>query len=340
MKRLFLLMFALGCLVVAKADNDVQIAVLQSGENVKVFKGPNALTNAHEEAVDGDVITLSEGSFNACNITKSVSIYGAGYEENKTNGTLLTQINSIVTVGLQDKTLSNVHLEGLYLSGGLNVGGGINDYPLANLRVVKSKINYIYSNSTNSNTSFDQCVILGQMNADNNTLLVADLYFRNCIMPQSAFQNYRNTNSHMTIDHCIVGAIYPSGYNPFRNSHPGLLTLTNSIYVRSGNSGSVGFPSDSFVKNCISDQSNVVNYTNCFYVDKALIFKDGENADYSPTRTYELQQPTVWVDDKGNQIGIRGGNGWSKVPSTPVVKNLSVTPSGTNLNVTYEAEVR
>lgn len=326
--------------MVAKADNDVQIAVLQSGENVKVFKGPNALTNAHEEAVDGDVITLSEGSFNACNITKSVSIYGAGYEENKTNGTLLTQINSIVTVGLQDKTLSNVHLEGLYLSGGLNVGGGINDYPLANLRVVKSKINYIYSNSTNSNTSFDQCVILGQMNADNNTLLVADLYFRNCIMPQSAFQNYRNTNSHMTIDHCIVGAIYPSGYNPFRNSHPGLLTLTNSIYVRSGNSGSVGFPSDSFVKNCISDQSNVVNYTNCFYVDKALIFKDGENADYSPTRTYELQQPTVWVDDKGNQIGIRGGNGWSKVPSTPVVKNLSVTPSGTNLNVTYEAEVR
>ena len=62
---------------------------------------------------------------------------------------------------------------------------------------------------------------------------------------------------------------------------------------------------------------------------------------YDSSRSFELnEQPAAWAATDGSEIGIRGGNGWSKVPSTPVVKNLSVTPDGTNLSVTYEAEVR
>jgi hypothetical protein len=62
---------------------------------------------------------------------------------------------------------------------------------------------------------------------------------------------------------------------------------------------------------------------------------------YTSSRSFELnEQLAAWVATDGSEIGIRGGNGWSKVPSTPVVKSLNVTPVGANLNVTYEAEVR
>ena len=41
-------MIALCCLVVAKAQTDVPIAVLQSGNNVSVFKGAGGLAAAHD----------------------------------------------------------------------------------------------------------------------------------------------------------------------------------------------------------------------------------------------------------------------------------------------------
>ena len=96
------------------------------------------------------------------------------------------------------------------------------------------------------------------------------------------------------------------------------------------------------ISNCISQEPDIVNYDNCFQMGKDKIFEDGEDGTYSSNRTYvlksELSSSCIGTDN--TEIGIHGGHGWSKVPSTPVVKNLSVTPSGTNLNVTYEAEVR
>lgn len=356
MKRLFLLMFALGCLVVAKADNDVQIAVLQSGENVKVFKGPNALTNAHEEAVDGDVITLSEGSFNACNITKSVSIYGAGFEKDDTNGTLLTQISNDMTVGRTDgELLSNVHFEGFYLDGQLKVGGVENKGPLKNFRVVKAFIKSMIVQSTNENTSFDQCVIKGTMNcAENNDIyktVISDLFFSNCVMNRGCFRRYYHADNSIVLDHCIFNVYCNSTnsygiYYPFENAPNTILTLRNSMYILASDSPRTEsmytiWPSGSKISNCISDDSNITKFDGCHYVPRADIFKDAEDGMYTSDRSFELnEQPAAWLDTDGSEIGIRGGSGWSKVPATPVVKNLRVTPNGANLNVTYDAEVR
>ena len=138
-KRVIISLMVLCFAMVAKAQNDVAIATLQHGDNVSVFKGPSALASALAAASDegGDVITLSEGSFTAATITKPVSIYGAGFETDNAKGTLLTTISGNLTVGKGDNTtLSNVHLEGFYLDGQLNVGGQYNNGPLENLRVV------------------------------------------------------------------------------------------------------------------------------------------------------------------------------------------------------------
>ena len=64
-----------------------------------------------------------------------------------------------------------------------------------------------------------------------------------------------------------------------------------------------------------------------------------ENIDYDESRTFVLKEPTTYVGTDGTPIGLSGGAGWNKVPSKPYVSKLIATPSGTNLNVTYEAGV-
>ena len=166
MKRIRLMIVVAGLMacVAAKAQNDVALATLQHGDEVSVFKGPGALANALAAADEGggDVITLSEGVFTSTDITKPVSIYGAGYKTNEATGTLQTEINGDLTVGRSDnELLSNVHLEGLYVNGCLYVGGIFAKGPLSNFRVEKSHIMSVKVRSTNSNTSFDQCIIDG-----------------------------------------------------------------------------------------------------------------------------------------------------------------------------------
>ena len=97
------------------------------------------------------------------------------------------------------------------------------------------------------------------------------------------------------------------------------------------------------VKNCIffaDNYYNDVNLENCYRLDSiADIFADGNDAKYSPTRTFELKDPTTYVGTDGTPIGLSGGAGWNKVPSNPYVSKVNTTLSGTQLNVTYEAGV-
>ncbi len=360
MKRLNFMIVVAGLMVcmAAKAQNDVAIATLQHGNNVSVFKGPGALANALAAADEGggDVISLSEGSFTAADITKPVSIYGAGFEKDNTNGTLLTLISGNMTVGRTDsELLSGVHIEGVYLDGQLKVGGVENKGPLKDFRVVKAFIMSMLVQSTNDNTSFDQCVINGTMNcAENNNIyktVISDLFFSNCVMNRGCFRRYYHADNSIVLDHCIFNVYCNSSnsygiYYPFENAPNTILTLRNSMYILASDSPRTEsmytiWPSGSKISNCISDDGNIAKYDGCHTVLRAEVFKDGEDGMYNSSRSFELnEQPAAWAATDGSEIGIRGGNGWSKVPSTPVVKNLSVTPDGTNLNVTYEAEVR
>ena len=349
MKRILLTMFALGCLVVAKAQNDVAVATLQHGDAVSVFKGPSALSSALDAASSGDVITLSQGTFNAAPITKSVSIYGMGFEEDATNGTLKTVINGDLNIGIANGTCSGIHLEGLYLNNSMYLGTSVFEpnTSLTNLTVVK-----VYARTTtyiNANTDdifFDQCILANGFFSSPSTSInykAANLYLKNCYL-YGQLRNFKLTDNNIKLDYCIFNTA--ANANVFQDTACPI-TMFSSIF---GNNYACWFPEGSNLQYCLSNKNEIITksknpgYNTCYTTNTSAwlgIFTDNnENATYSQTRTYELQQSTVWVDDKGNQIGINGGDGWSKVPSTPVVKSLSVMPSGTNLNVRYEAEVR
>ena len=332
MKKLFFTIMALCLGLSAQAQNDAMTAILQHGDETSVFKGASALINAHAAAEDGDVITLSDGIFTATNITKNLTIYGAGYETDESSGTTATEIVGDWQIATDsNKPLSDLHIEG--------VGIKNNFYPCRNASVERFTLNkcHVYGNIGLSKTItgfiINQCVVDGGIGGSNN--IADNMLICNSIISQIDNYNFEST---IQVDHCIVRNLLDADYDNTR------AIWTNNVFTGSGGSGYMrNVRPYSKVSNCLYVKDawgNNSSVDNCTQAGLADLFADGEDATYSATRTYELKQPEAWIGSDGTQIGIHGGSGFSKIPSTPVVKNLSVEVEGMKLKVTYDAVVR
>ena len=331
MKKIVLLIFALCYTVVAYAQGTDQVsAILQHGDTETIFIGNTGLEKAYSAAVDGDVIILSQGIFNSINnMSKALTIYGAGFEDNAETNTATTTINGTVKLGDgSDTEFDGIHIEGVKINGPL----GLNSQ-LKNLTIQRcSIVNNIEFNHNTENVTIRQCYILGHILGQGklaNGLLISNCYITNNI-------NKFSVNSFVHIDHSYMGHMYS-----YRDREYAQFLWTNSIINNLSGDMPSGYAA--IVKNCIffaDNYYNDVNLENCYRLSSiADIFADGENADYSPTRTFELKDPTTYVGTDGTPIGLSGGAGWNKVPSNPYVSKVNTTLSGTQLNVTYEAGV-
>ena len=331
MKKIVLLIFALCYTVVAYAQGTDQIsAILQHGDTETIFIGNTGLAKAYEAAVDGDVIILSQGVFEPINnISKVLTIYGAGFEDNAETNTATTTINGTFKLGDgSDTEFDGIHIEGVKINGYM----GLNSQ-LKNVTIQRCSIgNNIEFNHNTENVTFRQCYMLGDILGQYkhaNGLLISNCYITKNI-------NNFSVNSFVHIDHSYMGYMYSRVYREYAQ-----FLWTNSIINNLSGDMPSGYAA--IVKNCIffaDNYYNDVNLENCYRLSSiADIFADGENADYSPTRTFELKDPAKYVGTDGTPIGLSGGAGWNKVPSNPYVSKVNTTLSGTQLNVTYEAGV-
>ena len=331
MKKIVLLIFALCYTVVAYAQGTDQIsAILQHGDTETIFIGNTGLAKAYEAAVDGDLIILSQGVFEPMNnMSKALTIYGAGFEDNAETNTATTTINGTVKLGDgSDTEFDGIHIEGVKINGGFGLNSQLKNVTIQRCSIV----NNIEFNHNTENVTIRQCYILGHILGQGklaNGLLISNCYITNNI-------NKFSVNSFVHIDHSYMGHMYS-----YRDREYAQFLWTNSIIDKL--SGDMPSGKAAIVKNCIFFQKywyDDVNLENCYLLSSiADIFADGENADYSPTRTFELKDPAKYVGTDGTPIGLSGGAGWNKVPSNPYVSKVNTTLSGTQLNVTYEAGV-
>lgn len=328
MKKILLSIVALCCAVVAGAQNEIMTAVLQHGSDLSVFTGANAFVNANAAAADGDVITLSAGAFNVSDITKSITVYGAGFEKDANTGTEVSKINGQLNLGASGGgTLSDIHLEGIYFNSHVNTNVSLEGFVMEKC-YVNGNVNIV----ENTNTIIRNCVITGAISGGDK--IANNCIIQNCYVGGAV--NTFNVSSSVKIDHCItcnfVGPYFCS------NS---IFTYywVGAYYDRAVFANTEGAVAHNCIFRSFSYNNQDKNdFQNCYAVDINNIFSDATNANYSTARTYEIQQPTTWIGTDGQEIGIRYG--WSKVPGTPVVKNLNATVAGTELNVAYEAEAR
>ena len=171
MKKILLSIIALCWTIVAAAQNEIMTVVLQHGSEVSVFTGANAFVNANAEAVDNDVIILSSGTFNVSDITKSISIYGAGFEKDENSNTNVSKINGQLNLGVSGgETLANIHLEGISFNAAVNT-----NVPLEGFVMEKCYVNGNVNVGANSNTMIRNSVITGAITGGDQ---IAD----NCII--------------------------------------------------------------------------------------------------------------------------------------------------------------
>ena len=94
MRTKLLLSLLLLCGALGAVAQSTLVATLSHDGSMKAYYGPTALSQAHDAAVDGDVITLSGGTFTGCDITKAITLRGAGMIGNLETQTFPTYITA------------------------------------------------------------------------------------------------------------------------------------------------------------------------------------------------------------------------------------------------------
>lgn len=336
MKKYFVTLFlSVFCFVVQVSAQSSVIATLFHDGDIKTFYGTDALRSAHAAAVHGDVITLSSGSFTATNITKAVTLRGAGMEYNSISVTEPTIISGDFSIQIaSDSTLQNNNLvmEGIYhnAAGIITVNGSLNNPQFVKCRLYMIKcgssgtygymyyanfINCVIAYEVNffssGSATFVNCYVFDMEYYSSNSTASAE--FQNCVVKDSNFSNVRNA--------------------VFRNCF---------LYATAGTSTSNKLPSSSPAYNCVAlsatsstnifaNQSNTTNTQASSFSD---VFKTWTGSSLANFKTERLEltdaAKTKYLGSDGTQIGIYGGSiPFDPRPSNPQITKLNVASKST-----------
>lgn len=329
MKRLISLVAVLACMAVGYAQSAL-VATLNHGEAVSVFYGASALAEAYDAATHGDVITLSNGTFNSVNIAKNITVRGAGMDE---AGPCTRIDGNFNLYGVPDSVDATGHLtlEGLYHAGTIYYATKDSTYtsPIKNTHFVKCRLEYItrFNGGVLQNALFLQCRIKERLYLASNDCYVHCI--NSVIYSPEVYSNAKDTQFEFT--NCLVIG-YPGDWDHslFTNC---ILKITSSSPV----------PSSCMVSNCLGigyKTSTFDIFQNLYPANKygtikeadiATIFKTFKGT-YSDTETFELtdEAKAQYLGTDGTEVGIYGGSlPFTTESSLPKIKKFNVASKST-----------
>lgn len=322
MKKLVFLGLSILMMTASFAQN--QLATLLHNDSITAFYGPQALQSAHAAAVNGDVITLSEGSFESVDITKAVTIRGAGMFADSVARTMPTMLQGDFTIDVPQDSINNcfLTLEGIYHYENVKYQQAYNPFFLKCKFKKISYYNLAYSSMNNAR--FLNCIIeefgyVSRVTGTHfiNSVILSDLSSMTCTLENSiARQSSNYTNSKSIINSIVYCNNTTSGSNNGRSSF-------YSIGINGNSSG--GYYDTVTVRN------NLHNYN--FLSD---VFKTFTGS-YTDATMFQLKDSiaaTVLGTD-GTQVGIYGG----PYPFDPSVRNPLIGRATVSRTTTSEGKL-
>lgn len=304
---------------VSALSQSALIATLTHEGNISTFYGASALQQAHAAAADGDIITLSSGTFQSVNITKGVTIRGAGMQflDNGAEPTIITGTFSIGNY--QGTPVQNLIIEGIYTNSDVQYRGEV-----INATFLKCRFNKFGRNSGRlANAQFIHCRV-------GNLLELAGSSSATCIgcviwNPSTGSEGYNS----FQMSNCVLYS--GNSWDGFQNS-----SLRNCILIADRE---YAIPSSTNVYNCVdvyenegtSLFNNVPNSTNKRVQGLSNILKSGTMT-YGDSFTYELTDEALatYLGSDGTQVGIYGGNlPFDATPTNPQIKKCNVASRST-----------
>ena len=296
----------------AKAQSSL-LATLNHEGTISTFYGTNALIQAHAAAADGDVITLSSGTFQSVNITKAVTLRGAGMVLDAATQTEPTVLANEFIIDIPDETTQRLTIEGIYTNQTVNIN------KLKNAMFLKDRFREIYFSSSayGKDLTFIHCRITERYsgNQDSNNSAA----FQNCLVKGMDGKNYIFNN-------CLFLADTNTS-----NNHCGNSEYRNCIIL---NSNSINTTSTYYNNLYCKSYANVNFYvTNNTNVEVA---KDNEAIKnlffYSDDNEYKLTEAAKALikGTDGTEVGIYGGSlPYDPTPTNPQISKFNVAAKTT-----------
>lgn len=293
------------------------VASLSHEGTVTYYYGANALKQAVNAAQSGDIINLSGGTFNAIDISKGITIRGAGIDS-----AIPTDINGNITINIPDEDDLPLMAEGIRFLGYMYMQRKASAPYCYFVRCKFKEFRTYPDAATITNLAFLNCKFTDYF----------QIYGTSSAYLQNSYINGMATygSSSVTATNCIIKADANTyhGYLLIANS-----ILTNCIFYYCG----YGLQSTNQAFNCINVMETIYGTdifnglsqrTGCPTDTKLFtdVFKTFTGT-YSDTETFELKDAakTTYLGTDERQIGMYGGSQpYSSVPSYPLITTMTV----------------
>jgi hypothetical protein len=344
--RFFAIVVMMSFMLAQKAGAQaVQMATLQHGETMKAFYGLDALSDALASATNGDVISLSEGVFNAPTFNKAVTVQGAGFFIDKENKQAWTSIkdNPVINVPNGDTGLK---IEGIHFAGNVSIEGD----SLCNFTITKCRIGDLTATAKLVEGEISQSYIKNIKYAETRKL-----YIHHVVMHTiNATSDYQIS---VDIDHCVLTGNMTSSVTA---------VVRNSLLKNVRGTASCAFYNDVISQNCVYGYqydwhghitsiylagNTIWTFDTWKYEDTHSsynsLFVTPSNANtWNEYNDYKLTEEAAaqYTCPDGTQVGLYGGTvPFTKTLSTPQIisKNIATeTDENGMLNVKIQVEAQ
>jgi len=323
-KILMTLAVAVLGMTTAQAQSSV-IALLSHEGNVTTYNGATALQNAHEAAVNGDVITLSSGTFHSVDITKGVTVRGAGMLPDTLMGTEPTVVSGNFTFNMSEAGDSAAtSFEGIQFNCEKISANYANNVTFNKCIIRSLGYENNYGNSTMNNLTFIHCRIWGEIAIGNNGNAIC----RNCYVNNPS--GYNASSSNFDFSNCLIHSTITNKLYTSILKDCILIDVVASGYggnsYRLPSSNTVSYTLGSAFSNAGNPFGNITTST-CWtfeQTDVATIFKT-YTGNYDNYETFELTDEAAaqYIGSDGTQVGMYGGS--TPYTPTPSISGLQVT---------------
>lgn len=306
----------------------MQVATLQHGDSISMYYGVRAFVDAHTAASNGDIITLSSGTFDTCRITKAIKLRGAGALPDS-NNLVPTSFNSLmVGVHPNNDSLGCFEMEGIFVQ-------YLTLLPCTSPKFVRCAFGtlitggYTNSNLVVNNAQFINCVIRGYYNSS---------HCENALFANSVVW-YVKAHKPTTFNNCFVRlGNYSSNYDySYLDAYNSVIFCENPYSSTTtstpSSSGILKIDGGTFFQNIIIASNFYYSYnsTNKRYQTIASVFENW-NGGFNFDNTYTLKDSVAnsFRSADGTEVGIHGGVlpfAWT--PSYMYIKKCNVANRST-----------
>lgn len=321
MKRTLFFICTLLCANVILAQE--WLATLKHNDTISVFYGQNAFVNAHNAAADGDTITLSDGEFNSCTITKNITLRGNGAIQDTTrncNGTYFR--NTIRLDGVSSFNAEGINFSDIYTY----------DSPTINLR--KCIVTSMYRMRNQICDCINNAYLVNCIVTNMYTRYAEGLTFINSVIRFTHYSMYSGTYIWDLPNATAINCIMIGGGDSTLDKH-----YYNCILVNPSGNEKIGMGLNNNILCGFGGLYGIFNEHNEFMsVSEVFDSWNGSTISSNP-ETYRLipnfSSPIYNYD--ANDVGIFGGEfPFDFTPSYSVIRDINI---GTRTNENEELEV-